>query len=315
VLFFASILAHELGHAFASLDRGIPVRSITLFFLGGVTESTREAETAKDEFVIVGIGPFTSLVLAGVFGLAATGLSSVPVLAAIFGALGWTNLLLAIFNVVPGYPLDGGRLLRSLLWAGSGRPHAATRWAARVGQVFAVLLIVSGIAPLLGQDFTLNIAGYRFGGGLWEAFIGLFLLRGASDAHRRAATRERLSARTVRDVMGSVPPTLRADAAVADVIEQVQTRPSLLWPVQEPGGRLVGAITLADTDDVAAQWWPVTPVGTLAARRADVTVDVDASMDTVLDRLAGAALPMLVVVDEGRPVGLVTPSLVVDPAR
>ncbi len=315
VLFFASILAHEIGHAFASLDRGIPVRSITLFFLGGVTESTREAETAKDEFIIVGIGPFTSLVLGGLFGLAAIALDPFPVLAAVCGALGWTNLLLAIFNVVPGYPLDGGRLLRSLLWAGSGRPHAATRWAARVGQAFALLLIVSGIAPLLGYDLTLGVAGYRFGGGLWEALIGLFLLRGATEAHSRARGRERLAARTVRDVMGSVPPTLRSDAAIADVVEQVQTRPSLLWPVAGPDGRMIGAVALSDVDAIAAEWWPVTPLGPLATRRGDVAVDVDESMEAVLDRLAGSGSTMLVVVDGGRPVGLVTPSLVADLVR
>jgi Zn-dependent protease len=133
LLFFASLLAHELGHAFTSLDRGIPVFGITLFLMGGVTESTREAARARDEFVIVGIGPFISLVLAGLFGLLHLPLEGIQPVATVVGYLAWTNLLLAVFNLVPGYPLDGGRLLRSVLWAArasrtrrpAGRPASA----------------------------------------------------------------------------------------------------------------------------------------------------------------------------------------------
>jgi Zn-dependent protease len=125
VLFFASLLAHEVGHAFTSLDRGLPVLGITLFLLGGVTESTREARRARDELVIVGIGPFISLTLAAAFGLLHTLVQAHQPYAIVVGYLAWANLLLAIFNIVPAYPLDGGRLLRSLLWGLSGRPHAA----------------------------------------------------------------------------------------------------------------------------------------------------------------------------------------------
>lgn len=151
LLFFASLLAHELGHAFTSLDRDIPVLGITLFLLGGVTESTREARSAKDEFVIVGVGPFISLVLAAAFGLLTVVVEPHQPYALVTGYLGWANLLLGIFNLVPGYPLDGGRLLRSVLWGVTKQPHKATRWAARVGQAFAVLLGGYGVSVLLGQ--------------------------------------------------------------------------------------------------------------------------------------------------------------------
>ncbi|MBA2529034.1 MAG: site-2 protease family protein [Euzebyales bacterium] len=300
LLFFASVLAHEIGHAVTSLDRGIGVRSITLFALGGVTESVREADRARDEFVIVGIGPFVSLVLAAAFGILATVLDGVRPLDAIAGYLGWTNLALAIFNIVPGYPLDGGRLLRSLLWGITGRPHRATRWAARVGQAFAGLLIAAGAWLFLRQ---------ATGGldGVWEVIIGLFLLRGATESHRRARVRERLGQRTARDVMGNVPPTLAGDLTLAEAVEQLQQRPSLLWPVGRP---LVGGLRLDQIDAVPANEWVRTTVGSIAEPAERVSVDGGMAMDLALDRLAAAPGNMLLVVDDGHAVGLLTPSLV-----
>ncbi|MPZ88418.1 MAG: hypothetical protein GEU81_10140 [Nitriliruptorales bacterium] len=300
LLFFASILAHEFGHAFTSLDRDIPVLGITLFALGGVTESAREADRARDEFVIVGIGPFISLLLAAAAGLLYVLFEPYQVPAAVLGYIAWTNLLLAIFNLVPGYPLDGGRLLRSVLWAITRRPHRATRWAARVGQVFALSLILIGIAGFLRLD-VLPI------GGLWEALIGFFLLRGATDAHRRARVRERLAERTVRQLMGSVPPTLAANLAVGEAVEQVSSRPSLLWPVGSP---LVGAVTLAQLDRVPDGAWPTTTVADVAFPADQVTIDADASMDKALDRIADAPGNMLLVMNGTTPIGLLTPSLV-----
>ncbi len=305
VLLFASILAHEIGHAVTSLNRGIPVASITLFALGGVTESTREAASPRDEFVIVGIGPFISLVLGAAVRAAHPAVAPLPPVAAVTGYLAWTNVLLAIFNVVPGYPLDGGRLLRALLWGISGRPHAATRWAARVGQAFAILLIAWSLRAFIG-------AGGGGFGGLFNILIGSFLLRGATDAHRRARMRERLAARTVGDVMGSVPPTLPAQLSLAQALPQVQERPSLLWPVGTP---LVGAVTLEQFDAVAADTWPATTLGEVAQPADAVTVDVAVSLDAALDRLVAAPGAMLVVVDGGQPVGLLTLSLVSDLLR
>lgn len=311
LLFFASILVHELGHAFTSLDRGIPVAGITLFALGGVTESTREAERASDEFVIVGIGPFLSLVLAGVFGLIYTVFEGLRPAAAVAGYLAWANLGLAIFNVLPGYPLDGGRLLRSVLWRLSGQPHQATRIAARVGQAFAIALILWGVGRLLGYDFVIRVGSFAVGGSLWNALIGFFLLRGATEAYRRAGIRERLAARTVRQLMGSVPPALPADMPVGLALERVQTRPSLLWPVGPP---FVGAVTLEQLDKVPSSAWDTTTVRQIALPPDEVTVGADERVDEVVERLATAPGTMLLVVDGGAVVGLLTPSLVGDAA-
>jgi Zn-dependent protease len=302
LLFFASILAHEIGHALMSLNRGIGVRGITLFALGGVTESVAESRNAKDEFLIVGIGPFTSLVLGAAFGLLATAVDGVRPAAVVFGYLGWANIALAVFNVVPAYPLDGGRLLRSILWGVTGRPHQATRWAARVGQVFAGLLIALGLAAFVTQ---------RGGGldGLWEVLIGVFLLRGASSSHKRAQLRERLEGRRVADVMGSVPPPVAAHWTLAQALPQVQQRPSLLWPVDDP---VVGGLLLEQIDAVPSHDWDTTLVIDIAHPVERVTVPVDAALDEAVARMAESPHNMLIVVDHGRAVGLLTPSLVAD---
>jgi Zn-dependent protease/CBS domain-containing protein len=304
LLFFASLLAHEVGHAFTSLDRGIPVLGITLFLLGGVTESTREARTARHEFVIVGIGPFISLTLAAAFGLLYTLVQTHQPFAIVVGYLAWANLLLAIFNVVPAYPLDGGRLLRSVLWGLSGRPHAATRWAARVGQAFALALGLFGAWVLVSPRGGL--------GGIWELLIAVFLFKGASDAHARARLRERLQRLSARDVMGSVPAVLDPDASLHEAVVRVQDRPSILWPVGEP---VQGAIALEDFDRVPRDRWWRTTVGEVAHPAATATIEAETSMEEVLERIVHAPRQMLIVTAAGRPVGLLTPSLVTEPTR
>lgn len=298
-LFFASLLAHELGHALTSLNRDIPVLGITLFMLGGVTESTAEAKRARDEFVIVGIGPFISFVLGAVFGLAYTVISPSQPAAAVFGYLAWTNILLAIFNLIPGYPLDGGRLLRSILWGVIGQPHRATRWAARVGQAFAASLILFGVWAFVSTAG----AGFR---GIWEVLIGFFLYRGAADSHRRARVRERLASLSVRDVMGSVPPALPASLTLDEAIQRVQERPTLPWPVGDP---LSGVLWLGDIDAVAAKEWPFVRVGDIASAAETMVISADAPMDEALDRIAHAPEHTLIAVEGQRPVGLVTLSL------
>ena len=313
VLFFASILGHELGHALVSRALGIPVLAITLFAMGGVTESTREARRARDEFMIVGIGPFISFVLAVVFRVLLRAVDPVGPAAEVLGYLAWTNLALAIFNVVPGYPLDGGRLLRSVLWGITGKPHQATRWAARVGQVFALALMAIALNGFLGvfvpppgilRDITDMV------GGLWTVFIGFFLLRGATSSHKRASLREWLQRRTVREVMGSVPPPLSPGASLAEALVSVQERPSLLWPVGDP---VQGALLLADIDAVPSEHWDTTTTAEVARDAAEATVPIHSSLDDAVELMLAAPHNMLIVTDAGRPVGLLTPSLVSQP--
>ena len=311
LLFFASLLAHEMGHAFTSLDRDIPVVGITLFLLGGVTESTKEAKTARDEFIIVGVGPFISLVLAAVFGLIYTTVTAFPAPAAVIGYLAWTNLALAVFNVLPGYPLDGGRLLRSILWMATGKPHTATRWAARVGQIFALLLVLGaawGLLgwPLVGPGWVRFVIAVFASLGLWGGLIGFFLFRGASQAHGSARLRERLSGQRVRDVMGSAPPTLSPDATLAEVADGLARKPSLLWPIGEP---VQGVIRLKDLDSITSDQWPTTRITRVASSAEGRVIDAEAGLDEAIRRLVAAAENQLVVTEQGRAVGLLTESL------
>jgi Zn-dependent protease len=312
ILFVVSIFAHEVGHAVASLDRGVEVRSITLFLLGGVTESVGEPASARDEIVIVGIGPLISLVLAASCGVLVAVLPDFSVLELIAGYLAWLNAAMAIFNLVPGYPLDGGRLLRAVLWMVTSSRDLATRLAARIGQAFAALLLVGAVLSVTGMpDLRVPIVGpvVRLAAelGLWGGLIGLFLLRSSVDAHGAARRREQLSRRRVRDLMGAVPPTLPSGALLADVDDRLQQRPSVLWPVGRP---LIGGMTLEDLNGVPRERWTETTVDAIVER--DVFIAEDAPMDEAVERMIRARGQMLIAVRDGEPVGLLTPRVVVD---
>ncbi|HEX3201157.1 MAG TPA: site-2 protease family protein, partial [Actinomycetes bacterium] len=168
VLFFGSVLVHELAHAVVSQARGIRVQDITLFLFGGATRARVESRGPGDEFLIALVGPLTSGLLAGLFGIVASlggEVLSRP-LAGTLGYLAWVNLVLAVFNLVPGFPLDGGRLLRSAIWKATGSLGRATRIASVSGQAVGWLLVAGGVAFLLAGDLA---------GGIWFAFIGWFL--------------------------------------------------------------------------------------------------------------------------------------------
>jgi Zn-dependent protease/CBS domain-containing protein len=314
VLFMACVLAHEVGHAVTSLDRGVPVRRITLFLLGGVTESVGEPETARDEFVIVGIGPLISLLLAALAGLAVVALPGGSAAQLVAGYLGWLNAAMAVFNLVPGYPLDGGRLLRSVLWMATSSRHLATRMAARVGQAFALLLLLGAVLSVTGVpdvgprpvQIALQLLGIM---GLWGGLIGIFLLRSSLEAHGYARARERLGRTTAGERMGSVPPTVPADLPLSDAVVRMRERPSVLWPVGRP---LRGGVGLQDLDAVPRVRWAGTTVGEIA--RPDVCVADDTPMDEALDRLQRADARMLLVVRDHEPVGLLTSDLTADVA-
>ena len=197
VLFFGSVLVHELAHALVSRARGIRVQDITLFLFGGATRARVESRGPRDEFLIAAVGPLTSGLVAGLFWIVDVfARGALPgSLIGMFGYLAWVNLLLAAFNLIPGFPLDGGRLLRSLVWRATGSFRQATRIASLAGQAVGWLLVAGGVAFLLAG----NLAG-----GIWFAFIGWFLVQAARAGlpvdrapHRRAG-RSRRAARAQR---------------------------------------------------------------------------------------------------------------------
>lgn len=314
VLFLVCILLHEVGHAVTSLDRNIEVRSISLFLLGGVTESVGEPQRARDEIVIVGIGPLISLVIGAVFGLLVWALPDFTVAELVAGWLAWLNCAMAVFNLVPGYPLDGGRLLRAVVWMVTSSRNLATRVAAGVGQAFAATLLLGAVLSLFDvsavEPRPLRLALRLLSAlGLWGGLVGFFLLRSSVSAYRAARLRERLGRTRARDLMGSVPPTVPADISLDQLVVRLQQRPSILWPVGRP---LLGGVRLEDLDRVPRRDWSHTTVTDVLER--DVFVDEDTPMDQALDKLVAARDRMLIVVRNGEPVGLLTPSLVADVA-
>src|SRR5215217_5531165 len=198
VLFFGSVLVHELAHALVAQARGIRVQDITLFLFGGATRARVESRGPGDEFLIALVGPLTSGLLAGLFGILASlgrDVLSRP-LAGTFGYLAWTNLLLAGFNLVPGFPLDGGRLLRAAIWKTTGSLARATRTASVSGQGVGWLLVAAGVAWLLAGDLA---------GGIWFAFIGWFLVQAARSSYQDLELQQLLAGVEAEDVMAADP--------------------------------------------------------------------------------------------------------------
>src|SRR5712664_2058273 len=207
ILFFAAIVVHELSHAAVAKAQGLPVRSITLFALGGVAQIEKEASDAKTEFWMAIAGPITSLIIGAVclgiaagFGWTPTGIHQSPP-AAMLGWLGVINIALAVFNMIPGFPLDGGRVLRAIVWWITGSGDRATRIAAGTGQAIAFIFIIVGLFRFF------NGAGFA---GLWLTFIGWFLLDAARSTYAQFETIERLRGVRVRDIMAGDWPVIDA---------------------------------------------------------------------------------------------------------
>jgi Zn-dependent protease len=245
-LFLVSILLHELGHSLVALREGIEVDSITLWLFGGVSQFKGRYKSPGDEFRVAFAGPFVSIVL-GVLAvlIALTGLpSSVDGVAA---WLGYINLILAVFNLLPAAPLDGGRVLHSVLWRVKGDYNWATRIASEVGQAFAYLFIALGLVMFIFQgSFS----------GAWLAFIGWFLLQGAKAEARYAATDQALGGARVRDLMVRHPVTVDADSTIGQFMDAVAMSQHhfTAYPVLE-GGAPVGLLAFGSVARVPRSEW------------------------------------------------------------
>ncbi|MBE0411911.1 MAG: site-2 protease family protein [Anaerolineales bacterium] len=209
ILFFGSVLIHELGHSIIALRDGVPVQSITLFIFGGVAQIGREPDTAESEFRIAIAGPITSLALAAIFLIFGRVLGTIPEVSGSALYLGQINLILAVFNMLPGFPLDGGRVLRAILWKFGGNFRKATHWATSTGQAVAFLFIGLGVWLMFSGNFI---------NGLWFAFIGWFLSNAAQHSYRQVLMRDMLAGVTARQLMVQqcqvVSPKIRLDELV-----------------------------------------------------------------------------------------------------
>jgi Zn-dependent protease/predicted transcriptional regulator len=294
-LFFGSVLGHELAHAGMSKARGIPVSGITLFLFGGATHAKVDAKGPADEFLITVVGPLTSAALGVVF-LMVHSLGPQTLthpFSSMFGYLAFINLLLAGFNLLPGFPLDGGRLLRSALWRVMGLQRG-TYVAARVGQGVGLLIIAAGVVISISTGDLIEF--------LWPAFIGWFLFRAASASLVEGDRRQLLQLTTAREVMNAPPPSIPSDLQVAVALERyLMGHEGEAFPVIEDG-HVVGFVSprtaRAIPLDRRVRDAMVQGRGVIEARP-------DETMEAITERLGQERGETVLVVDQGRLVGVI----------
>ena len=301
VLFFVSVLLHELSHSVMARRLGMPVEGITLFIFGGVTRTKGEAESAQDEFTVAIVGPLTSIAIAGVCWMLVNLTGTLFPEAVLYGIghLGWLNLGLGVFNLLPGFPLDGGRVLRAIVWRATDNQDRATRVAARAGRAFAIALIGVGLLFV----FTGNL------GGLWYAAIGWFLFQAATASGQHAVVRRLFEGLVAGDVMSPRLVTLADSTTLQEAVDDYFLRyDHTAFPVNDSEGETLGILTLRATRQVPRDQWPGRQAWAAMTRLEDaVTVEITTPMEDVLERIAETEDQRVLVVDGARVVGIITP--------
>jgi Zn-dependent protease/predicted transcriptional regulator len=309
VLFFVTLLLHELAHSLVAQSRGLKVRAITLFALGGVSHIQDDATDAKTEFWVAIAGPIASLIIGFSCVGIALGLgwqrSTEPHTAAIgvLVWLGYINIALAFFNMIPGFPLDGGRVLRSLVWAITKNADRSTRIAARVGQVVAFLFILDGIWRYFSG------AGF---GGLWIAFIGWFLMDAAKASYAEVGTTAALRGMRVYDVMSRDCVIVDRGMSLKDFVDIYLLKTGQRCFAVEDQGRLVGIITPRDVSNISRDRWDETTVREAMRPLQELRVITpDTPVLDALKLMAGNDVNQLPVVANGTLQGMVSRSQLV----
>jgi Zn-dependent protease/CBS domain-containing protein len=318
LLFFASVLAHELAHSLVARSNGIPVRDITLFLFGGVSNIQREPTSPGVEFVMAIVGPLTSIVLGVVFlllsGGAAVGFNVVsgnPVgalgqlnpISTLLLWLGPINILLGVFNMVPGFPLDGGRVLRSIIWAVSGNLRQATQWASRVGQVVAWAFIFAGISMIFGA--SIPFLGSGFIGGLWLAFIGWFLNSAAVQSYQQIVVEDVLGGVSVAQLMRKDPPTVPSHTSISTLVhDHIMGTDEHAFPVMQ-GSQLVGIVCIEDLRRVGRERWDLVTVDEIMTPMEGLALATPTEeASEALHQLARRDVNQMPVLENGQLVGM-----------
>ncbi|HKS74754.1 MAG TPA: site-2 protease family protein [Terriglobales bacterium] len=310
VMFFAALLLHELAHSILAKARGMKVREITLFALGGVSQIESEAPDAKTEFWIAIAGPITSVAI-GIVLIAGARLAGWRIgtepgtpATAVLVWLGYINIALAAFNMVPGYPLDGGRVLRAVIWWMTRNADRATRLASKIGQTVAFAIILLGLFQFFTEHGNF--------GGLWLAFIGWFLLDAARTSYVQVSLMTELRGRTVADIMDRNCPTVEAYLSLQDFVDEFLLRSGLRGYVVVHNDQIVGLITPHEVKEVPRDRWSQTSVQAVMRPLAKVhTVSPETPALQALQVMGQEDINQLPVVSDGHLVGLFSRSHVV----
>lgn len=302
VFFFLSVLAHELSHSLVAVRRGIPVRGITLFFFGGISQLAHEASRPYTEFLVTIVGPVSSIVLALVFWalLFFLGETSQSLRAA-FQVLWSINLMLGVFNMLPGFPLDGGRVLRAGIWGLTGNYWGATQVAVRGGQSIGALMVLGGVSLAV---FDFSVFGIS---GIWMALIGTFLFSAATATYRQERAKEGLKSYRVADVMTTDLWTLPGETPVdSPLVGQALANRNDFIAVSL-NGRVEGLLTRRAVAQIPRQAWAYTPLSrVMLPLRSLPWLAPDDAISDVLERVESGRLDRLAVLSNGELLGFVS---------
>jgi Zn-dependent protease/CBS domain-containing protein len=298
---FFSLLFHEFSHSLVARYRGMTISGITLFLFGGVAEMQAEPPDPVSEFWIAIAGPISSVLLAGVFyGLAVLlEAQALPAhIVGVFSYLGFINIVLAAFNMVPGFPLDGGRVLRAALWHWKGDIHWATRWASGVGQAFGLVLVGLGILAVLAGNIV---------GGMWWFLIGLFVRGAASASYQQLLAQRALKGEKVRRFMVKEPVTVPPEATIHEFVEDYLYKHDFdVFPITREG-RLVGCASLRQAKAVPRERWDEVRIADICESCGDSnTVDAASDANEALAKMQEGRNGRLMVTENNRLVGILT---------
>lgn len=300
ILFFGSVLLHELAHSFVAQAFGIRVPRITLFIFGGAAQIADEPKSARDEFLMAFAGPAMSVLIsmvAAVLWFLFRRMELTP-LAALFGWLAGINLMLAVFNLIPGFPLDGGRVLRSLIWGGTQDLALSTKIAVWVGRAVAFCFVFVGV---------LLVFRNRVMDGVWLAFIGWFLLQAATQTGRRQSLQTLLAGHVAGEVMWTDCPFIGPATPVSELVHRHMLYTGRrCFPVVDQG-RVSGIVTIHNIKAVAPEHWAQTPAAAIMVpAEALKAVAPETLLTQVMEMMSGDGVAQVPVVKDGKFLGMVT---------